>query len=102
MAPVDSGGPFLVLLADLKRMVTLLPEAELSLMVGWVIDEIQFGRARPKLRVVRTPSMAAPRDVGGEPWEWMGLVRRLLHELDEERVALLSHWCSARVPYASA
>lgn len=84
---------FFVLLAEVKRMVTLLPEPLLLAIGAWVSDAIQFGRSPPKLRVVG-PEVAAPRAApAGAPWEVMGLIRRHVHDLDEDSVVFLRTWC---------
>jgi hypothetical protein len=89
--------PFLATLADLKRMVTLLPEADLLAIWSAVMDEVLFGRPGRNLRLVPTVGRTPAQPPPGPLWELMGFLRRMVHELDEEAVRLLRYWCSVRV-----
>lgn len=122
---VDTSDRFLLPLADVKRMVTLLPEHLLFSMGNWMVDQLLFGRNRDdfsadapsdlplrgvgrspqpasagRFVLIRSPSATPPRPIPGSTWEVMGWIRRLLHELDEERITLLRLWCSAQLRFA--
>lgn len=119
---VDTSDRSFVLLAEVKRMVTLLPEPLLFSMGNWMVDQLLFGRNGDDLShlkrvapresarspqsassgrfvLLRSPSATPPRPIPGTSWEVMGWIRRLLHELDEERVMLLRLWCSAQLRF---
>jgi hypothetical protein len=78
----------------LKALVTRLTEGQLLVVHAWVKNEIRLAAQKPALRVVRTPSKDQLTD---ERWdgsfvELAGDVRRLVHELPEDRLIVLYGW----------
>lgn len=83
----------------LKALVTRLTEAELLLVYAWVKNEIRLAARKPALRVVRMPSkyLLADAKWDGSFVELAGDVRRLIHELPEDRLVVLYSWVLAQL-----
>jgi hypothetical protein len=86
---------FVRLKGDLRQLVTKLDEGSLRLVHHWVDSEIQ--QIQEQLRVVQNPSAFDPAIPVDNPIAMLGAVRRLLHELPEDRLLQLYGWIERRL-----